>query len=86
MKKGQTKKAGRPTEVPALNNPNHEFDIYGETGSDKEYIEDFLKGKNEKNSKEHNYTKMDEEIEGKQADPPKSETTRYHHDIPRKKD
>ena len=83
---GPDEKAGRPTEVPALNNPNHEFDIYGETGSDEEYIEDFLKGKNEKNSKEHNYTKMDEEIEGKQADPPKSETTRYHHDIPRKKD
>ena len=38
-----------------------------------------------KNSKEYNYTKMDEEIEGKQADPLKSETTRYHHDIPRKK-
>ena len=75
----------RPKEVPSLNNPNHEFGIYGETGSDEEYIEDFSKGKNKKNSKEYNYTKMDEEKEGKRADPLKSETTRYHHDIPRKK-
>ena len=71
--------------MPSLNNPNHEFDIYGETGSDEEYIEDFLKGKNKKNSKEYIYTKMDEEIERKKADPLKSEATRYHHDIPRKK-
>ena len=66
-------------------NPNHVFYTYGETGSDIEHIEDFLKGKNGKNSKEDSYTKMDEEIEEKQADPLKSETTRYHHDIPRKK-
>ena len=63
----------RPTEVPSLNNPNHEFDIYGEIGSDEEYIEDFPKGKNKKNSKEYNYTKMDEEKEGKRADPLKLE-------------
>ena len=71
--------------VPSLNHLNHEFDIYGETGSDAEYIEDFFKGKNKKNSKEDNYTKMDEEKEGKQADLLKLKTTRYHHDIPRKK-
>ena len=71
--------------MPSLNNPNHEFDIYGETGSDEEYIEDFLKGRNKKNSKEYNYTKTDEGIAEKQADPPRQETTRYHHDIPRKK-
>ena len=41
----------RPTEMPSLNNPNHEIDIYGETGSDAEHIEDFPKGKNKKNSK-----------------------------------
>ena len=75
----------RPTETPSLNNPNHEIDIYGEAGSDAEHIEDFPKGKNKKNSKDDNYTKKDEEKEGKQADLLKSETTRYHHDIPRNK-
>ena len=71
--------------VPSLNNLNHEFDIYGETGSDAKYIEDFFKGMNKKNSKEDDYTKMDVEKEGKQADLLKSKTTQYHHDIPRKK-
>ena len=75
----------RPTEMLSLNNPNLEFDIYGETGSDPEHIEDFPKGKNKKNSKEYKYTKKDEEKEEKQADLLKSETTRYHHDIPRNK-
>ena len=55
----------------------------GETGSDAEHIEDFPKGKNKKNSKEHDYTKMDEGKEGKRANLLKSKTTRYHHDIPR---
>ena len=32
----------RPIEVPSLNNPNHVFDIYGESGSDVNHIEDFL--------------------------------------------
>ena len=77
--------SNRPTGVPSLNNLNHEFDIYGETGSDTEHIEDFLKGKNKMNSKEDNYTKMDEEKEGKQADLLKSKTTQHHDDIPRKK-
>ena len=34
----------RPIEVPSLNNPNHVFDIYGESDSDVNYIEDFSKG------------------------------------------
>ena len=38
-------------EVPSLNNLNHEFDIYGETGSDAEHLEDFPKGKNKKTRK-----------------------------------
>ena len=71
--------------VPSLNNLNHEFDIYGETGSDAEHIKDFFKGENKKNSEEDDYTNMDEEKEGKQADLLKSKITRYHHDIPRKK-
>ena len=75
----------RPAEMPSLNNLKYEIDIYGETGNDSEYIEDFSKGKNKKNSKEHKYTKRDKKKEGKPADLLKLETTRYHHDIPRDK-
>ena len=57
MKKARTKKKpaarNRPIEVPSLNNPNHVFDIYGESDSDVIYIEDFLKGEARKNSKEY---------------------------------
>ena len=58
----------RPIEVPSQNNPNHVFDIYGESHSDVIYIEDFSKGEARKNSKEHDYTNMDLKKEGKQAD------------------
>ena len=58
----------RPIEVPSLNNPNHVFDIYGESGSDVNHIEDFLKGEDKKNSKEYDYSNMDVKKEGKQAD------------------
>ena len=58
--------------------------MYEESGSDVDYIEDSLKGQNKKNSKEENYTNMDEKKEGKQADLLKSKTTRYHYDIPKK--
>ena len=75
----------RPIEVPFLNNPNHVFDIYGESDSDVNHIEDFSKGKDKRNSKECNYTNMDVKKEGKQADLQESNKTRYHHDIPRKK-
>ena len=88
MKKGQTKKAAarnRPIEVPSLNNPNHVFDIYGESDRDVSHIEDFSKGEDKKNSKEYNYVNMDLEKEGKQADPEELNITRYRHDIPRKK-
>ena len=50
----------RLIEEPSLNNPNHVFDFYEETGSDIDYIEDSLKGENNKNSKEDDYTNMDE--------------------------
>ena len=59
--------------------------MYEESGSDVDYIEDSLNGKNKKNSKEDNYTNMDEEKEGKQADLLRSKITQYDHDIPRKK-
>ena len=75
----------RPTEMPSLNNLKYEIDIYGETGSDPEHIEDFPKGKNKKNSKEHKYTKKDEGKEGKQADLQDLNIMRYHHEISRKK-
>ena len=59
--------------------------MYEESGSDVDYIKDSLKGENKKNSKEGDYTNMIKKREGKQADLLKSKTTRYHHDIPRKK-
>ena len=75
----------RPIEVPSLNNPNHVFDIYGESDSDVNYIEDFSKGEDKRNSKEHDYANMDLEKEGKQADPEELNIMRYRHNIPRKK-
>ena len=42
--------------------------MYEESGSDVDNLEDFLKVESKKNSKEDNYTNMDEEKEGKQAD------------------
>ena len=75
----------RLVEEPPLNNLNHVLEVYEESGSDVDYIEDSLKGENKKNSKEDNYTNMDEKKEGKQADLLKSKMTRYHHNIPREK-
>ena len=75
----------RPIEVPSLNNTNHVFDTYGESGSDVKHIEDFSKGEDKKNSKEYDYTNTDEKKEGKQADLQETKITRYHHDILRKK-
>ena len=75
----------RLIEEPSLNNLNHVLEVYEESGSDVDYIEDSLKGENKKNSKEDNYTNMEEKKEGKRAGLLKSKITRYHHDIPRKK-
>ena len=50
-------------EEPSLNNLNHVFEVSKESGSDVDYIEDSLKGDNKKNSKEENYTNMDEKKE-----------------------
>ena len=58
--------------------------MYEESGSDVDHLEDFLKGESKKNSKEDNYTNMDEEREGKQADLLRSKITQYDHNIPRK--
>ena len=54
-------------EVP-LNNFNHIFELYEESGSDNDHMKDSLKGENKKNLKEIDYTNMDEKKEGKQAD------------------
>ena len=75
----------RLIEEPSLNNPNHVFELYEESGSDVDYIEDSLKGENKKNSKEDDYTNIDEKKEGKQANLLRSKITQYDHDIPRKR-
>ena len=63
MKKTATK--NRLIEEPSVDNLNHVFEVYEESGSDVDYIEDSLKGENKKNSKEDNYTNFDEKKEGK---------------------
>ena len=73
----------RLIEEPPLNNPNHVFEVYEESGSDINYIEDSLKEEDKKNMEENDYINMDEKREGKQADLQKSKITQYHHDIPR---
>ena len=60
----------RLIEEPTLNNLNHVYELYKESDSDNDNIEDSLKGENKKNSKEDNYTNMDEKKEGKQASQP----------------
>ena len=88
MKKTQTKEPAarnRLIDEPSLNYLNHIFEMYEESGSDVDYLEDFLKGENKKNLKKDNYTNMDEEKEGKQADLLRLKISRYDHDIPRKK-
>ena len=72
----------RLIEEPTLNNLNHVYELYEESGSDNENVEDIVKGENKKNSKEKNYTNMDEKKDAKQADLLNKEK---HHDIPRKK-
>ena len=68
-----------------LNNLNHVYELYKESGSDNENIEDTVMGENKKNSKQKGYSNMDEEKEGKQADLLNKEKPRNNHDIPRKK-
>ena len=54
MKKAQTKKAcceKGVIEKPSLNNLNHVFELYEESGSDVDYIEDSLKGEKKRTQK-----------------------------------
>ena len=46
----------RLIEEPTLNNLNHSYKLYEESGSDNDNIKDFVKGENKKNSKEKDYT------------------------------
>ena len=55
----------RLIEEPTLNNLNHIYKLYEESGSDNDNIEDSLKGENKKNLKEKDYTNIDEKKEGK---------------------
>ena len=55
----------RLIEEPTLNNLNHVYELYEESGSENENVEDFVKGENKKNSKEKDYTNTDEKKEGK---------------------
>ena len=57
----------RHFEEPTLNNLNHVYKLYEESGSDSENITEIVKGENKKNSKERSYSKMDKGKEGKQA-------------------
>ena len=49
----------RLIEEPILNNLNHIYELYEESGSDNDHIEDSLMGENKKNSKEEDYTNME---------------------------
>ena len=55
-------------EKPTLCYLSHVYNLYKESGSDNDYIEDSLKGKKKKNLKEDDYTNMDKKKAGKQAD------------------
>ena len=55
----------RLIEKPTLNNLNHVYKLYKESGSDNDNIEDPVKGENDKNSKEKDYTNIEEKKEGK---------------------
>ena len=72
-------------EEPALNNLNHIYELYKESGSDDKNIEEIAMGENKKNLKESSYTNMDEGKKGKQADLLNDEKPRNHRKIPRKK-
>ena len=48
-------------EEPALNNLNHVYELYKESGSDNKKIEEIAKGEKKKNVKQSRYTNMDED-------------------------
>ena len=76
----------RHFEEPALNNLNHVYELYKESGSDDKNIEEIAMGENKKNMEESSYTSMDEGKIGKQANLLNDEKPRNCHEIPRKKE
>ena len=72
-------------EEPALNNLDHIYELYKESGSDNKNIEEIAKGENKKNVKESRYTNMDKDKKGKQADLLEDEKPGNCHEIPRKR-
>ena len=58
----------RLIEETTLHNLNHFYELYEESGSDNDHIEDSLKGENKKNLKQEDYTNIDEKKAGKRAD------------------
>ena len=76
----------RLIENPTRNNLNHIYELYEESGSDNDNIEDSVKGENKKNLKEKDYTNIEEKKEGQRANLLNKEKPRYHHNIPRKKE
>ena len=66
MKKAQTIKSLQ--QKIGLLKLNHVYKLYEESGSDNDNIEDSVKGENKKNSKEKDYTNIEEKKEGKRAD------------------
>ena len=72
----------RHFEKPALNNLNHVYKLYEESGSDNKNIEEIARGEKKKSMKESRYTIMDKDKKGKQAD---LLNPGNPHEIPRKK-
>ena len=72
-------------EKPTLNNLNHVYELYEESGSDNKNIEEIVKGENKKNEKESSYTNTDEGKKGKQANLLKDEKPTNCHEIKKKK-
>ena len=71
-------------EEPVLNNLNHVYELYEESGSDNKNIEEIAKGEKKKNVKESRYTNIDEDKKGNQADLLEDEKPENHHKVPRK--
>ena len=70
-------------EKPSLVNLSHVSELYEESGSEDENIEENKKGENKKNAKESSYTNINDHKKREQAKPLKDEKPKKHHEIPR---
>ena len=71
-------------EEPKLNNLSHVYELYEESGSDNDNIEEIVKGENKKNAEESSNTNMDKGEKGEQADLKKGKTKKLSQN-PKKK-